>query len=358
MVLILAECILATSYTGLRSFENLCSSMQPFYRTLLILCKLHLLLLVIMSLLMMNLINCLDLFFYKNLFSFWHLFFLFARVRVVSETSNTITLLSLLSADVILWLTIFVSNFLNLGLISVDHEILHIVKALEGVVYLRCLSIRLFHFFYFLGPIVLLIFQVVTHTIRWFSDPPLNVCEVEEGREAQLAYIVHVMLQDYWTVLTQDIVRALSLLCGNFFKEFWLTFFTLFESLPRKRAPDEVYYGVTKCYHIVSPGLPEAHVRMDGCIATRCIRLNIVLKLYMFVLVTHRLSKSEVDKVERVGGFSEAHHHVVWPYVAMHDTTLMYALELIHCLEKQHQCRFPGEFSTTEIEEILQARSE
>ena len=69
---------------------------------------------------------------------------------------------------------------------------------------------------------------------------------------------------------------------------------------------------------------------MDGRIATRCVRLNIVLEFDVFerILLTHLLRQSEVDKVERLGVLSEADHHIVWLYVAMHDAPFMHYLEL------------------------------
>lgn len=132
------------------------------------------------------------------------------------------------------------------------------------------------------------------------------------------------------------------------------------ETLPGKGTTAEVEHDVAQRLHIVSSGLLNTQMSVDRCVTSSSGKVlvlsvrNVEVSLGVSVL----LGQAEIDNVDLVATLANAHKEVIGLDVSMDEGLGVDVLDTRDELIGQEKDGLEGEFSVTEVEEILQTGTE
>lgn len=148
------------------------------------------------------------------------------------------------------------------------------------------------------------------------------------------------------------------------------------EALPGKRTAEEVHKDVGEGLQVITTGLLDTQMRIDGGVASSTSQILVlpVWNVEMGLGVPVLLRKTKIDNVDLVSTLANAHKEVVGLDVTMDEvarvdvfytrdlhTTLAAAEKTnrgIYQLVGQEQDSLESEFAIAEVEEVLEGRSE
>jgi hypothetical protein len=132
------------------------------------------------------------------------------------------------------------------------------------------------------------------------------------------------------------------------------------ETLPRKRTTAEVEHDVTKRLHVITTGLLNTQVGVDGSITSSSGKVLVlsVRDVEVSLGVSVLLSKTEIDHVHLVSTLANAHEEVVGLDITVDERLGMDVLDSGDELIGKKQDRLEGEFPVAEVEKILQTGTE
>ena len=172
--------------------------------------------------------------------------------------------------------------------------------------------------------------------------------------EAQTTTVVEVHGKLGRESLAQHLDRCRHLLLADLLVLLFLG--DRLETLPREAATVEVHQYVAERFHVVSPALFDAEVRVYAGVASGSGQVFVLAVQDVCVRSTVPvfLRETKVDEKQFVAMAPDAHEEIVRFYVAMYEVFVVYELDTSDHLVGHHQHGFHGESPRTKVEQIFQ----
>mmetsp|Transcript_24934 Transcript_24934/g.73988 ORF Transcript_24934/g.73988 Transcript_24934/m.73988 type:complete len:422 (-) Transcript_24934:15-1280(-) len=176
--------------------------------------------------------------------------------------------------------------------------------------------------------------------------------------ELERAAVVEIRAKLARVAAAEDLDGRRHLLLGN--HVVLLLLGRSLEPLPGQRAAQEVHEHVAERLEVVPPALLDAEMRVDGRVPRRAGQVlvlavrDVLVRLGVAVL----FREPKVDAVDQVGLAAEPDQVVVGLDVAVDEGLVVNVLDPLQQLVGNHEDRLEVELPVTEVEEILQRRTE
>jgi hypothetical protein len=102
-----------------------------------------------------------------------------------------------------------------------------------------------------------------------------------------------------------------------------------FETLPWQSAAEEVHENVSQGLKVITTGLLDSQVGVDGCITSSASEILVlpVGNVEMCFGVTELLGETEIDNIDLIASFANAHEKVVGLYVPVNEISRVYVFD-------------------------------
>lgn len=132
------------------------------------------------------------------------------------------------------------------------------------------------------------------------------------------------------------------------------------ETLPWEGATAEVQHNVSKRLHVITAGLLDAQVGVDGGITSSSGQVLVlpIRDVEVGLGVTVFLGQTEIDDIDLVAALADAHEEVIRLDITVDEGLGVDVLDAGDELIGQQKNGLQGELAVAEVEEILQAGAE
>ena len=192
-------------------------------------------------------------------------------------------------------------------------------------------------------PVVLVVILVAVALEKIFEHVP-HSCVLRSFVESQVSALAEILHELNRVALAQNLNGSCQLL---FFDPFVLVPLVVgLESLPRKHTSQEVHGNVTDTFHIISAGLLNTQVSVDGSISGSSGQIFTLSVRDVFAIsLDVPLGESKVEQEHFMAGFVVTHAEVIGFDISVDEVPVVDVLDSGDHLIDEHQDCLQGELS-------------
>jgi len=173
--------------------------------------------------------------------------------------------------------------------------------------------------------------------------------------KSQVACLTEIFGELHRVALAQNLNGGGQLLLFDSF--IFVPLVVSLEPLPRKHASEEVHDNITNAFHVISAGLLNSQVSVDGGIAGGSSQiLSFSVGNVLSISLNISLGQSEVKNKNFVGSFIQSNAEVIWLDISVNEMSVVNVFNSGNHLINQHEHCFERELSESLIKERFQRR--